>query len=129
MALGAQPKQVMWLVMPLADSTRDWRAAWHRRRVRRRLWKSLLVQTSTRDPLTIGSIALLMIVVPLAACSGRRGGDPARSVSASLRVDDAETVRTGRRSLPKVTEDIKWAHDLCFCIGGRCSRWWISSTH
>ena len=30
-----------------------------------------------------------------------------------------ETVRTICRSLPKVTEDIKWAHDLCFCIGGK----------
>jgi predicted DNA-binding protein (MmcQ/YjbR family) len=30
-----------------------------------------------------------------------------------------ETVRSICRALPKVTEDIKWAHDLCFCIGGK----------
>ena len=23
------------------------------------------------------------------------------------------------KSLPSVTEDIKWEHDLCFCIGGK----------
>lgn len=23
------------------------------------------------------------------------------------------------KSLPMVTEDIKWGHDLCFCIGGK----------
>jgi ABC-type antimicrobial peptide transport system permease subunit len=32
------------------------------------LLKTLLVQTSSRDPMTIASIALLMIVVSLAAC-------------------------------------------------------------
>ena len=30
-----------------------------------------------------------------------------------------ETVRTICRALPRVTEDIKWAHDLCFCVGGK----------
>src|SRR5262245_11687239 len=30
-----------------------------------------------------------------------------------------EHVRSICRALPKVTEDIKWAHDLCFCVGGR----------
>jgi predicted DNA-binding protein (MmcQ/YjbR family) len=30
-----------------------------------------------------------------------------------------ETVRSICRALPKVTEDIKWAHDLCFCVGGK----------
>lgn len=28
-----------------------------------------------------------------------------------------ETVRTICRALAEVTEDIKWGHDLCFCIG------------
>lgn len=23
------------------------------------------------------------------------------------------------KSLPAVTEDIKWGHDLCFCVGGK----------
>jgi predicted DNA-binding protein (MmcQ/YjbR family) len=23
------------------------------------------------------------------------------------------------RALPDVTEDVKWEHDLCFCVGGR----------
>jgi predicted DNA-binding protein (MmcQ/YjbR family) len=30
-----------------------------------------------------------------------------------------ETVRSMCRALPAVTEDIKWGHDLCFCIAGR----------
>lgn len=30
-----------------------------------------------------------------------------------------ETVRTICRALPRVTEDIKWAHDLCFCVAGK----------
>ena len=30
-----------------------------------------------------------------------------------------DTVRSMCRALPKVTEDIKWGHDLCFCIGGK----------
>src|SRR5580765_6746250 len=30
-----------------------------------------------------------------------------------------ETVRAICRALPAVTEDIKWVHDLCFCIGGK----------
>src|ERR1044071_4318803 len=28
-----------------------------------------------------------------------------------------EELRTYCKSLPKVTEDIKWGQDLCFCIG------------
>jgi predicted DNA-binding protein (MmcQ/YjbR family) len=30
-----------------------------------------------------------------------------------------EMVRTICRKLPQVTEDIKWGHDLCFCIAGK----------
>jgi predicted DNA-binding protein (MmcQ/YjbR family) len=30
-----------------------------------------------------------------------------------------DTVRTICRTLPNVTEDIKWRHDLCFCVGGK----------
>ncbi len=70
MALGAQPKQVMWLVLrraliqlaigvPIGVAGALGVG---------QLLKILLVQTSSRDPITIGSIALLMIVVSLAAC-------------------------------------------------------------
>jgi len=70
MALGAQPTQVMWLVVrraliqlaigiPLGVAGAFGVG---------RLLKILLVQTSSRDPLTIGTIAVLMIVVSLAAC-------------------------------------------------------------
>jgi putative ABC transport system permease protein len=70
MALGAQPKQVMWLVVrraliqlaigvPLGVAGAAGVG---------KLLKSLLVQTSSYDPITIGSIAILMIVVSLAAC-------------------------------------------------------------
>ena len=30
-----------------------------------------------------------------------------------------ETVRLICRALPGVTEDVKWGHDLCFCISGK----------
>ena len=30
-----------------------------------------------------------------------------------------DTVRSICRALPDVTEDIKWGHDLCFCVAGR----------
>ena len=30
-----------------------------------------------------------------------------------------ETVRGICRALPRVTEDIKWQHDLCFCVAGK----------
>jgi predicted DNA-binding protein (MmcQ/YjbR family) len=30
-----------------------------------------------------------------------------------------DTVRSMCRALPKVTEDIKWGHDLCFLVGGK----------
>jgi hypothetical protein len=30
-----------------------------------------------------------------------------------------DTVRSICRALPKVTEDIKWGHDLCFIVGRR----------
>lgn len=30
-----------------------------------------------------------------------------------------DTVRSSCRALPKVTEDIKWGHDLCFIVGGK----------
>jgi predicted DNA-binding protein (MmcQ/YjbR family) len=30
-----------------------------------------------------------------------------------------DTVRAICRALPAVTEDIKWVHDLCFCVGGK----------
>ena len=30
-----------------------------------------------------------------------------------------DTLRTICRMLPEVTEDIKWGHDLCFCVAGK----------
>ena len=30
-----------------------------------------------------------------------------------------DAVRTICRALPEVTEDVKWGHDLCFCIAGK----------
>jgi predicted DNA-binding protein (MmcQ/YjbR family) len=30
-----------------------------------------------------------------------------------------EDLRTLCLSFPHVTEDIKWGHDLCFCVGGK----------
>ena len=30
-----------------------------------------------------------------------------------------DTIRTICRSLPGVTEDVKWGNDLCFCVSGK----------
>lgn len=30
-----------------------------------------------------------------------------------------DTLRAICRALPEVTEDIKWGHDLCFCVAGK----------
>jgi predicted DNA-binding protein (MmcQ/YjbR family) len=30
-----------------------------------------------------------------------------------------ESLRAFCRKLPEVTEDIKWGHDLCFCVAGK----------
>jgi predicted permease len=70
MALGAQPKQVLWLVMrrallqlgiglPIGVAGAF---------AVGRLMQSVLAQTSGRDPLTIGAIAVVMSLVSLAAC-------------------------------------------------------------
>jgi predicted DNA-binding protein (MmcQ/YjbR family) len=32
---------------------------------------------------------------------------------------DIETLRNLCRSLPAVTEDVKWGHDLCFSVAGK----------
>jgi putative ABC transport system permease protein len=70
MALGAQPEQVLWLVLrrsllqlaiglPIGVAGAFGVG---------RLLQSLLVQTSGRDPLTIAAIAIVMVVVSVAAC-------------------------------------------------------------
>jgi predicted permease len=70
MALGAQPKQVLWLVLrralvQLAIGVPIGIAGTF---AVGKLLESLLIQISTRDPVTIGSIAALMIAVSIAAC-------------------------------------------------------------
>lgn len=32
---------------------------------------------------------------------------------------NVDSIRKICRALPGVTEDVKWGHDLCFCVGGR----------
>jgi putative ABC transport system permease protein len=70
MALGAQPEQVLWLVLrralvqlaiglPIGMASAFGVG---------QLLQSLLVQTSSRDPLTIAAIAVVMVVVSVAAC-------------------------------------------------------------
>jgi putative ABC transport system permease protein len=70
MALGAQPEQVLWLVLkrslvqlaiglPIGVAGAFGVG---------RLLQTLLVQTSSRDPATVASIAALMIAVSIAAC-------------------------------------------------------------
>jgi putative ABC transport system permease protein len=70
MALGAQPRQVLWLVLrralvQLAIGVPIGVAGTFGVG---KLLESLLIQTSTRDPVTIGSITALMIAVSIAAC-------------------------------------------------------------
>jgi putative ABC transport system permease protein len=70
MALGAQPPQVMWLVLrralvqlaiglPIGIAGAFGVG---------RLLQTVLAQTSTRDPVTVGAIAAVMIVVSMNAC-------------------------------------------------------------
>jgi predicted permease len=71
MALGAEPDDVLWLVMrrslvQLAIGVPVGVAGTF---AVGKLLESLLVQTSARDPVTIGSIAALMISVSIAACA------------------------------------------------------------
>jgi len=70
MALGAQPRQVLWLVLrrALVQLAIGVPIGIGGTFAVGKLLESLLVQTSTRDPATIGSIAALMIAVSIAAC-------------------------------------------------------------
>ena len=70
MALGAQANDVLWLVLrralvQLAIGVPIGVAGTFGVG---KLLESLLIQTSTRDPMTIGSITALMIAVSVAAC-------------------------------------------------------------
>jgi len=70
MALGAQARQVWWLIVrrsfvQLAIGLALGMAGAFGAG---RLLRSLLVQTSATDPLTLGSIAVLFAIVSLAAC-------------------------------------------------------------
>ncbi|MBZ5559188.1 MAG: ABC transporter permease [Acidobacteriia bacterium] len=70
MALGAQPEQVLWLVLrrSLIQLAMGLPVGMAGAFGVGRLLQSLLVQTSSRDPLTIAFIATVMIVVSVAAC-------------------------------------------------------------
>jgi putative ABC transport system permease protein len=70
MALGAQPEQVLWLVLrrALVQLAIGLPIGVAGAFAVGRLMQSVLAQTSGRDPLTIGAIALLMCAVSLAAC-------------------------------------------------------------
>jgi putative ABC transport system permease protein len=70
MALGAQPEQVLWLVLrrSLLQLAIGLPVGIAGAFGVGRLLQSLLVQTSSRDPLTIAAIALVMAVVSVAAC-------------------------------------------------------------
>jgi putative ABC transport system permease protein len=87
MALGAKPRQVMWLVLrrSLAQLAVGLPLGVAGAFGVGRLLQSLLVQTSGRDLLTIGLIASLMIAVSLSACVG-----PARR---AMRLDPASALR------------------------------------
>jgi len=70
MALGAQSRQVLWLVMrrALVQLAIGLPIGMAGAVAVGRLLQSVLAQTNGRDPATIGAIALLMGVVSVAAC-------------------------------------------------------------
>jgi predicted permease len=70
MALGAQSRQVLWVVLrrSLVQLAIGLPFGIAGAFGVGRILESLLIQTSTRDPITIASIATLMIVVSMAAC-------------------------------------------------------------
>jgi len=70
MALGAQAEQVWWLILKrsLVQLAIGLPVGIAGAFGVGKLLQSVLVQTSTRDPLTIASIAVLMMFVSLAAC-------------------------------------------------------------
>jgi predicted permease len=70
MALGAQPQQVLWLVLrrALVQLAIGLPLGMAGAFAVGRLMQSVLAQTSGRDPLTIAAIAVLMCVVSLVAC-------------------------------------------------------------
>jgi putative ABC transport system permease protein len=70
MALGAQPEQVLWLVMrrALLQLAIGLPIGVAGAFAVGRLMQSVLAQTSGRDPLTIGAIAMVMCLVSLVAC-------------------------------------------------------------
>jgi len=70
MALGAQPEQVSWLVMrrALLQLAIGLPIGVAGAFAVGRLMQSVLAQTSGRDPLTIGAIAVVMCLVSLVAC-------------------------------------------------------------
>ena len=108
MALGAQSAQVMWLFLRRAffqlgiGLTLGLAGAFGVGRIFESA--NLLVQTNGRDPVTIGSIAMLLTVVSLAACVW-----PARRATSSIRWSRCggsdhgrivtQTRRTGRPDL------------------------------
>jgi len=72
MALGAQAVQVAWLFLRRAcvQLTLGLALGLGGAFAVGRLLRSLLVQTSSRDPITLASIAILLAVVSVAACLG-----------------------------------------------------------
>jgi putative ABC transport system permease protein len=70
MALGAQPRQVLWLVLrrALAQLAIGVPIGIAGAFGVGRVLQTVVAQTSTRDPVTVGSIAVLMIIVSVNAC-------------------------------------------------------------
>jgi len=87
MVLGAQPGQVIWLFLrrSLLQLTIGLTIGLGAALAAGQLLQSVLIQTSARDPLTLISIVVLLIVVSLAACLG-----PARRAT---RLDPLDAIR------------------------------------
>jgi len=87
MVLGAQPGQVIWLFLKrsLLQLTIGLTIGLAAALAVGRVLQSFLVQTSTRDPITLVSIVVLLTIVAVAACVG-----PARRAT---RLDPLDALR------------------------------------
>jgi putative ABC transport system permease protein len=72
MALGAQPQQVWWLILrrAIVQMAIGLTIGMAGALGVGKLLESLLMQTSSRDPVTLVSIAVLFVIVSVAACLG-----------------------------------------------------------
>ena len=127
MALGAQaPSGVVARSPPRPHAARHWSRDRHRRRVRRRTVAEVAARANQHARPADDHVdrAVADAGLSVGVFLARPAGDAARSgrgaaervavlYTAGMTLD---TVRAICGALPEVTEDVKWGHDLCFCV-------------